>query len=263
MDRTEPSTDAHEAVRALVSLIRSARYLTAFTGAGISVESGIPPFRGEGGIWNTHDPRKFELDYFMAHPEEAWPLLKQIFYGGGLRAARPNRAHEVLAAWEARGAGLDGRGGLLKVLITQNIDNLHSLAGSRRIIEFHGNSRLLLCVSCGKRVEAEARLLQTLPPRCGCGGIYKPDFVFFGEGIPPVAHERAREAARRTDLMLVVGTTGEVYPAALIPQWAAEAGAKIVEINPAPSSFTGSVTDVRIPLPAAEAFRLLEEEMNR
>ena len=107
-------------IREAASLIRSARYLTAFTGAGISVESSVPPFRGPGGLWSRYDPRMLELDYFRAHPEKARPVIREIFYDH-FGHARPNRAHAVLAAWEARGAGPDGRGGLLKVLITQNI----------------------------------------------------------------------------------------------------------------------------------------------
>jgi NAD-dependent deacetylase len=217
------------------------------------VESGIPPFRGPGGLWNTYDPRMLELGYFQAHPEKSWPILREIFYDH-FGKAKPNDAHRGLARLEQMGK--------LQCLITQNIDNLHYLAGSRKIVEFHGNSRLLLCMSCGKRVEAVPALLQTLPPRCACGGIYKPDFIFFGEGISPEAHARSQEAARKTDLMLVIGSTGQVYPAALVPRWAAEAGAKIVEINPESSDFTRSVTDLHIPLPAAEAFRLLEKEMS-
>jgi len=112
------------AIHESAALIRQARHLTAFTGAGISVESGIPPFRGEGGLWSRYDPRMLELDYFLAHPEKAWPVIREIFYDH-FGKARPNRAHEVLAAWEARG--------LLKTLITQNIDNLHHIAGSERL----------------------------------------------------------------------------------------------------------------------------------
>ncbi len=109
--------DAADPIRAeAVRIIRGARYLTAFTGAGISVESGIPPFRGPEGIWEKYDPRMFDIEFFRAHPERSWPLLKEIFYGGGLCAARPNRAHEVLAAWEKRG--------LLRAVITQNIDSV-------------------------------------------------------------------------------------------------------------------------------------------
>jgi len=246
MQQTEHS------VKSVASLIRSARYLTAFTGAGVSVESGIPPFRGSGGLWSRYDPRMLELDYFLAHPETAWPVIREIFYDH-FGAARPNKAHQVLAAWEAQG--------LLKTLITQNIDNLHYLAGSRNIVEFHGNSRLLVCLECGQRVEAARALLETLPPRCPCGGVYKPDFIFFGEGIPQSAHAKSQDAARRSDVMVVVGSTGEVYPAALVPRWASEAGAKIVEINPVASEFTNSISDIHVPLKAAEAFGLIEKEM--
>jgi NAD-dependent deacetylase len=121
MKSLKPFGDEHDAVRAAARLIRSARYLTAFTGAGVSVESGIPDFRGEGGLWLKYDPRMLELDYFFAHPETAWPVIREISYDH-FGQARPNRAHEVLAAWEARG--------LLKTLITQSIEDPHSVAGS-------------------------------------------------------------------------------------------------------------------------------------
>jgi NAD-dependent deacetylase len=234
------------------ALIRSARYLTAFTGAGISVESGIPPFRGPGGLWGKYDPRTLEIDFFLRHPAEAWPVIREIFYDN-FGKATPNPAHLALARLEADGA--------LKVLVTQNIDNLHFVAGNRNIVEFHGNSRRLLCLSCGKRVDADPGLLAALPPRCPCGGMYKPDFVFFGEGIPPEAHARSMEAAGRTDVMLVVGSTGEVYPAALVPQRAAERGARIIEINPERSNFTGTPGGVHIPMKAGEAFQRLMEAL--
>ena len=171
-------------------------------------------------------------------------MLKEIFYDH-FGAAQPNRAHEVLAAWEARG--------LLKTVITQNIDNLHFEAGSRNVVEFHGNSRTLVCLACGTRYPVTAALLESLPPRCGCGGVLKPDFVFFGEDIPRAASVAADEAARLTDCMLVVGSTGEVYPAALVPRRAKEHGAALIEINPEPSEFSADA-DVRVPLGAAEAF---------
>jgi NAD-dependent deacetylase len=243
---------AQAAIIEAASILRSARYLTAFTGAGISVESGIPPFRGPGGLWGKYDPRTLELDYFLSHPAEAWPVIREIFYDN-FGKAKPNAAHLALAKLEADGA--------LKALVTQNIDNLHYVAGNRNIVEFHGNSRLLLCLGCGKRVEADPRLLADLPPRCPCGGMYKPDFVFFGEGIPPEAHARSMEAADRTDVMLVVGSTGEVYPAALVPRRAADRGAKIIEINPERSSFTDTLGCVHIPLKAGEAFHRLMEAM--
>lgn len=240
-------------IRSAASLIRGARHLTAFTGAGISVESGIPPFRGPGGLWTKYDPRLLELSYFLKHPEESWPVLKEIFYDH-FGAARPNRAHEVLASWEARG--------LLKTVITQNVDNLHTEAGSRSVIEYHGNSRTLVCLRCGNCVHADPALLVDLPPRCACGGILKPGLVFFGEGIPSAASTAADMAARRTDCMLVVGSTGEVYPAALVPRRAKEHGAALIEINPSPSEFSAEAS-VRIPLSAAEALDRLEEELTR
>jgi NAD-dependent deacetylase len=246
------TNDIKGLIRDAASCIRGARYLTAFTGAGISVESGIPPFRGPGGLWGKYDPRTLEIDYFLASPARAWPTIKEIFYDN-FGAARPNSAHEALAAWEARG--------LLKVLVTQNIDNLHHAAGSRNIAEFHGNSRRLRCLSCGGVVDADPGILSVLPPRCACGGLYKPDFIFFGEGIPADAYARSRDAAARTDVMIVVGSTGEVYPAAYVPRWAKEAGARIVEVNPEPSAFTHGVTDIFIPLKAAEAFTLLESAL--
>jgi len=253
MSETTTPSKARDAIHQAAALIRASRSLTAFTGAGISVESGIPPFRGPGGLWGKYDPRTLELEYFLAHPDKAWPVIREIFYDN-FGKARPNKAHYVLAALETAGR--------LKCLITQNIDNLHYLAGSRNIVEFHGNSRQLLCLSCGARRDAAPDILKVLPPNCPCGGIYKPDFIFFGEGIPPEAHARSLEAAARTDVMLVVGSTGEVYPAALVPSRAREAGARIIEVNPTVSEFTAAVTHIHIAMKAAEAFELLEKELS-
>jgi NAD-dependent deacetylase len=263
MQNSAHFADAHEAVRTAVSLIRASRFLTAFSGAGISVESGIPPFRGEGGLWNTYDPNTLGLEYFQANPERAWPILKEIFYEH-FEKAKPNRAHEVLARLEIEGwpqDGADGGRARLQVLITQNVDNLHFKAGSRNIIEFHGNSRQLTCLSCEVRVDVTAQLLEKLPPRCSCGGLLKPGMVFFGELIPPAALAGAEKAALQTDVMLVVGSTGEVYPAAQVPIRASQRGTKIIEINPRESEFTSSITDIYIPLAASEALGLIEKEL--
>jgi NAD-dependent deacetylase len=148
---TEAALDTQDAIKAAAALIRSARHLTAFTGAGISVESGIPPFRGPGGLWGKYDPRTLEIEYFLRHPEQAWPVIREIFYDNFGRA-RPNKAHEVLAAWErdgwARGPGSSERG-RQQVLITQNIDNLHSAA------------------DCFEKKETDLHRSQTVaPPRC-------------------------------------------------------------------------------------------------
>jgi len=237
-------TDTQSAIRQAARLIRSAKYLTAFTGAGISVESGIPPFRGPGGLWNRHDPRMLELSYFRRHPKECWEVLRELFYDH-LAEAQPNEAHRVLARWEARG--------LLKTVITQNIDNLHTRAGNRNVIEFHGHTRTLSCLRCGGSFAAEPELLARLPPLCGCGGVLKPDLVFFGEDIPAQARQAAEEAIERTDVLLVIGSTGEVYPAAALPFRAAERGARIIEVNPTPSSFTVAIRTLFIAMQAGRA----------
>ncbi len=235
-------------IAAAARLLRGARRLTAFTGAGISAESGIPTFRGAGGLWNRHDPRTLEIDWFLAHPLESWTVIRDLFYAAFARA-EPNPAHRVLAGWQASGR--------LAALITQNIDDLHQRAGSREVIELHGNSRLLACTRCGRRDPATPETLAGLPPRCGCGGLYKPDFTFFGEALPAAAWQAAEAAARGADVMLVIGSTGEVYPAASVPRLAAAGGASIVEINPEASAFTGSVSDLHLPLKAGEALPLL------
>jgi NAD-dependent deacetylase len=244
--------DGSEEIRAAARLVRSARYLVAYTGAGISVESGVPPFRGPRGLWSLYDPRLLELSYFREHPQESWRVLREIFYEH-LAAARPNEAHYVLARLEARG--------LLQALITQNIDGLHQAAGATKVLELHGNTRSLRCMSCGRELASTPKLLGRLPPRCRCGGVLKPELVFFGEGLPREAWERSTEAVRRADIMLVVGSTGEVYPAASLPFQAGQNGATIIEINPEPSNFTERITTVFIPMGASRALAGIEEAL--
>ncbi len=248
MSENTPDTDS--LLRAAAKLIASSRYLTAFSGAGISVESGIPPFRGPGGVWEKYDPEILDLDYFRAHPEKSWPAIRDlftVFLGTGDRPpVRPNRAHDVLAAWE--------RQGRLKCTITQNIDGLHAAAGSRSLVEFHGHCRTMTCLDCGRQLPLTAETVRDPVPRCSCGGLFKPDFVFFGEGIPAAAMEDAERAALHTDCMILVGTSGVVYPAAAIPPLAKRHGATIIEINPVPSDYTPRITDLFLPLKAAPAF---------
>ena len=231
--------------------IGKATYLSAFTGAGISVESGIPPFRGKNGLWNRYDPALFEIEYYMSYPEESWPLMVKLFYEI-FEHATPNRAHEVLAALE--------REERLKALITQNIDNLHYRAGSRNIVEYHGNPRELVCTACGKTCPVTPEILTPKVPYCTCSGLLKPAFVFFGEGIPPKAARDSERIARKTDVMLVIGTTGSVYPAALIPRDAKMHGAVIIEMNPEASEYTSYVTDIFI---KGQAGKIMDDIYNR
>jgi NAD-dependent deacetylase len=242
-------SEVDAAIREAAQMIGEALHLVAFTGAGISVESGVPPFRGPGGLWSVYDPSYLELSYLHQNPEHCWSILKSLFYEH-FAEATPNEAHLVLARLEKRG--------LLKAVVTQNIDNLHRLAGSARIIEFHGNTRELVCQSCGAVRTADPRLLEVLPPHCGCGGVLKPNCIFFGEEIPREAWTESGLEMEVSDVVLVVGSTGEVFPAASLPHRASNHGARIVEINPEKSKFTASIADVFIPLPAAVALSRIE-----
>jgi NAD-dependent deacetylase len=241
-----------EAIARAARLLREARHATVFTGAGISVESGIPPFRGPGGLWSRVDPGFIEIDYFLAHPGESWRRIKEIFYDF-LGASRPNAAHFGIAAME--------KAGKVKAVITQNIDNLHQEAGSREVIEFHGNSRWLLCLACGRRFPALHEQLVDLPPHCpSCSGLLKPDFIFFGEGIPEKALQRSYQEASLADLFLVVGSSGEVQPACQVPPLAKSRGAKIIEVNLHESNFT-PIVDVFLEGTATELVGSLVREL--
>ena len=235
-----------------IQWLRQARYATAFTGAGVSVESGIAPFTGAGGLWNQYDPKFIEINFFLSNPARSWQEMKKIFFTD-MDEAQPNKAHQVLAALETQG--------LLKGIITQNIDGLHQRAGSKNVAEFHGTIHTLSCLSCGRKYQLADVNLDEVPPICLCGRVLKPDFVFYGEGIPPRAYEHAAQLAQDTDLMLIIGTAGQVMPACSLPYAAKEHGAKIVEINPQPSAYTGQLTDLYFPLKAGDFFTQLEKEM--
>lgn len=242
-----------EIIERAVAAIRKAKYLMAFSGAGISVESGIPPFRGEGGIWNKYDPAILDLEVFMRNPERSWPVIREMFTcflgTDGRTPVEPNAAHRVLAKWETEGR--------IKTVITQNIDGLHAAAGSRNLVEFHGHCRSLTCLQCGRGMPLNEETTKAAIPRCACGGLLKPDFVFFGEGIPPEALVEADEAAQRTDCMILVGTSGVVYPAASVPVLAKRSGATIIEVNPEPTDYTDRIVDWFLPMKAGAAFERL------
>lgn len=230
-------------------LVASSNHTIAFTGAGVSAESGVPTFRGRGGVWERYDERHLEIGYFKREPERAWPTIKTLFYEFAA-PAEPNDAHRILASWESRGR--------LALVVTQNIDGLHGRAGSGRVAEFHGSTRGLVCLRCGARSEATKELLERLPPRCACGGVYKPDFVFFGEGIPEDAYRASFAAAERAELCLVIGSTGTVYPAASIPRRVKARGGAVIDVNPEPSAYADGTADIWLPMGAVDAMRELE-----
>jgi NAD-dependent deacetylase len=211
-----------ELLRKTVELVSRAKKVVAFTGAGISVESGIPDFRGPSGLWEKFDPMEYAtIEAFHADPKKVWGMLKEM--AALLDRSRPNPAHRALARLEEMGR--------LSSVITQNIDALHQEAGSRRVIEFHGTSRSLVCVLCGRNYVRRQVKLDPLPPRCACSGVLKPEFIFFGEPIPWGAHLEAKEEAANCEVMLVIGTSAVVSPACDLPVIAKKRGAAIVEVN--------------------------------
>jgi NAD-dependent deacetylase len=232
-------------------IIRKAKYAVAFTGAGVSVESGIPPFRGKNGLWNTTDPIFLEIEFFRKKPLQSWQKIKEIFYDS-LGDAAPNIAHEVLAKMEKRS--------FLESVITQNIDHLHQKAGNKYVYELHGTYKQLVCTECSSEYDMSFADLNFLPPTCYiCKGILKPDMVFFNEPIPHFAKKRSFEEAERCDVLLIIGTNAEVLPAARIPEVAKENGATIIEINIKPSHFTNTITDVFLEMKATEAMKRIGE----
>lgn len=234
---------------AAVEAIQSARTIVASTGAGISTESGIPDFRSAGGIWDRYPVEEYAtIEAFIADPAKIWKFWRAI--SSELGAYKPNPGHFALAELEEYGK--------LSAVITQNVDNLHQSAGSRRVVEYHGNNRRLRCLTCGTPgdlVLAEG----TGVPFCYCGGIFKPDVVLFGELIPQQALLRAEAYARTAEVVIIVGTSAQVYPAAQLPFTAKENGAFIIECNLEATDFTHSITDVFLQGKAGTTLPMLAE----
>ncbi len=206
------------------------RHGVAVTGAGISVDSGIPDFRSPGGLWDRFDPMDYaSIHSFEADPARVWKMLVEL--EGMVTDAEPNPGHTGLARLEAAGV-LDG-------IVTQNIDNLHQEGGSKRVVEFHGNGNTLRCMSCDRLEPASRRPDLGMPPTCGCGGVFKPDVVFFGEQIPYAAVQGSQELVRTCQVMLVIGTSATVAPASMIPVMAKRNGALLVELNLTPTEISG------------------------
>jgi NAD-dependent deacetylase len=240
-------------IKQAAMLLKNAKHAIVFTGAGISVESGIPPFRGAEGLWSRYDPIVLDLSYFLQNTEHAWLVIKELFYDF-FGQARPNAAHYAVAELE--------RAGIVKTVITQNIDNLHQAAGSQSVYEYHGTLKSLVCLKCGTTYSAEQVDLNQSIPRCARdAGILKPNFIFFGEGIPESVGSRSFQAARMCDTMIVIGTTGEVMPACLIPYQAKENGAMLIEINTEPSKYTASITDIFLRGTATEMMSTLANQV--
>lgn len=207
----------------LIDRLKSSQRVSFFTGAGISADSGVATFRAKDGLWTKFKPEELaNVNAFLANPQMVWEWYqarREV-----ILQARPNAAHYAIAALESFVPGVS--------VITQNIDGLHTAAGSNEVIELHGNIRKNYCQECGERYDDEETLTKEEVMRCRCGGLIRPDVVWFGELLPVDAMELAETRARESDVLFSIGTSSIVWPAAGIPLIALDAGAYIVEINP-------------------------------
>jgi NAD-dependent deacetylase len=215
-------------MQAPVNLLKSAAKVAVLTGAGVSAESGIPTFRSNGGFWQQY---RFEdlatPEAFARDPKFVWTWYEER--RRAIALVKPNAGHEALAALEKQKP--------VFTLITQNVDGLHDLAGSRNLIKLHGDIWTVRCLKCGKE-RVDRSELNDLPPHCVCGGMLRPGVVWFGEALPKGALERATAAVRAADVLIVAGTSAQVYPAAgLIPLAAA-----VIEINPEATAYSDDAT---------------------
>lgn len=219
----------HEAADAFLSALRPSRCSIALTGAGVSTASGIPDFRGAGGLYSKISPQTFDIEFFLSNPADYYKIALEHIHP--LADKIPNPTHTLLARLEQEN--------LLTALITQNIDGLHTKAGSQNVIEFHGNVRDFYCMECetpSSRAEVDSRIRSDGVPKCSrCGGLVRPGIVFFGDLIPFEALQKARKYARQAEVFVVLGSSLEVNPAASLALDAQRAGAKLIIINRGPT----------------------------
>ena len=260
-----------KSIRDAADVIVRRGHVVAFSGAGVSKESGIPTFREPGGLWERFEPGATGgiMGVVSAFPDRAPDILEELL--NVFRQAKPNPGHLMLAELEKLG--------LLRSVITQNIDNLHQEAGNTVVYELHGSIYRVRCMSCGRKeprtrevfLEQFAELIAemrrsgirnifSLMRRCECGGLLRPDFVAFGEAVQDLPE--SIEAARSCRVMLVLGTSGVVYPAASLPGYARDAGATIIEVNPKRSALT-HLADYFLKGPSGELLPRLLEEVRR
>ena len=229
--------------------VRAARRIVVLTGAGVSAESGVPTFRGAGGLWRQYRPEDLATpEAFDRDPRLVWEWYawrREI-----IAPLLPNAAHLALAALDSRTPEF--------LLATQNVDGLHTAAGSRRLVELHGTIWRLRCTSCAYAGDDRSVPMRQVPPHCACGAVLRPDVVWFGEALSEAAVAQAFEAARQAEVVLVVGTSSLVYPAAALPQMARAAGAFVVEVNPEATPLT-PLADVSLRGPAASLVPALVE----
>jgi NAD-dependent deacetylase len=224
--------DVRLAAEEAAARLSAARRVLALTGAGVSAESGVPTFRGSQGLWRQFRPEQLATpEAFARDPKQVWEWY--AWRRGTVAACQPNAGHRALAALDAQVPEF--------LLATQNVDGLHAQAGSRRLVELHGSLWRVRCVGCGRSAEHRESFPE-LPPRCACGALQRPDIVWFGEPLSVPVLDQAFAAARAAEVVLVVGTSSLVYPAAALPETALDAGAYVIEVNPEPTPLTANVS---------------------
>ena len=259
------TAELSDALDQAANLILRSKHVVVLAGAGLSVESGIPPFRGPGGLWTKYgEPTNLSYREFLNDPAEWWEARFRDEQRPGdptfelkvaVDKAQPNSGHDAMAVMEQQG--------FLQCVVTQNVDNLHRVAGNQNMLEIHGNRTYLRCIDCGARQPREGYHFDSLPPRCAkCGGVIKMDTVMFGEPIPEDVLLACRQQAEICDLMLLVGTSGTVNPAARLPMVAKELGASLIEINPDETTLT-SWCDIILNGPSGEILPLLLKRLQK
>jgi NAD-dependent deacetylase len=242
----------------LAARLRQATGAVVLSGAGVSRESGLDTFRGAGGLWEDQRPEELATpEAFYRAPGRVWRWYAWRYARAA--AAAPNPAHLALVRWESLFPSF--------LLVTQNVDDLHQRAGSRRLVALHGTIAEAVCDACGRRLGMAAAVAASPgePPACGagaCAGRFRPAVVWFGESLPAAALARAAEAAARCDVMVSVGTSSLVYPAAGLIETALRRGARVIEVNPEPTPFSPLV-HLRLAAPAGEALPVLTEAIER
>lgn len=239
---------------ALIDALAGAKTVAVLTGAGISAESGVKTFRDPDGLWMKFRPEELaNFDAFMRNPDLVWDWYQHR--RSVVHSVEPNPGHYALAELETLVPEF--------TLITQNVDNLHARAGSKRPIELHGNITRNFCIACHKFYDEVELPEEKGAPRCSCGGRIRPDVVWFGEMLPEEAITEAWRAAQNADVFFSIGTSGEVYPAAQLPGIARQSGAYVVEVNPKPTSISYQMNECLLGPSGVILPRVVEELRRR
>ncbi len=247
--------DLNDKIKSAAEILYQRKNAHVLTGAGISVDSGIPDFRSKGGIWDRFDPAEYaHINNFKKDPEKLWYFFRTMENEFG--EAKPNPGHIALGELE--------KIGIVKSIATQNIDDLHSRGGAKRVLYLHGNNEKLVCIKCLNKYERDEELLiEKDVPHCACGYVLKPDVVMFGEMLPQDILLKAQKYAANAKVFIVAGTSAQVMPASMLPVIAKDYGAFIIEINLEQTGLTQSITDIFLQGSTSKILPALVEEIKK